>query len=169
MPSPAKQKGSGYERACAQFLTDLYNESFTRVPNSGAFIGGKNSTRKDFLSESQIRSFKGDIIPGDSFPRLVIECKFYADFPFHQLFTGSVKILDTWLAQIMQTSDPQDINLLLLKFNRKGQFVAVPYTMPGLTVENHLVYDSSAHGSWVIMEHATFWRLNSELIRQLSK
>lgn len=164
-----KQKGNSFERSVANFLTELYSEQFLRVPSSGAFIGGKNITRKDSLSEAQIRNCKGDIIPGESFPRLNIEAKSYADFPFHQLFTGKVKLLDTWIEQCVSVEDPGDLSLVIMKFNRKGQFVAIRYTTPGLTVENHLVYDSESHGSWIIMEHSAFWRLNSEVIKNLSK
>ena len=75
MGSKSKTKGKIYEREVANFLSDLYNESFTRVPHSGAFIGGQNFSRIQNLSENQTRGFKGDIIPPDSFPLLVIEAK----------------------------------------------------------------------------------------------
>ena len=35
----SKNKGKAYERDVANFLTELYQESFTRVPYSGAFVG----------------------------------------------------------------------------------------------------------------------------------
>jgi len=65
MPSKSKIKGSAFEREMAKFLSEKYDESFVRVPNSGAYIGGKNQKRTDVLSEGQIRAFKGDIIPPD--------------------------------------------------------------------------------------------------------
>lgn len=167
MPSKAKTKGAGYERQIADFLTTLYGEKFLRAPGSGAYVGGKNSARKEFLHEGQTRVFKSDIVPGQSFPRLNLEAKFYADFPFHQLFTGSVKLLDGWIDQATTAEDSGDLTMLCMKFNRRGQYVAVRYTTPGLRVENHLVYDSEQHGSWVIMEHDRFWRLNSEVVRNL--
>ena len=37
--SKSKNKGKTYEREVANFLTELYGESFTRVPYSGAFVG----------------------------------------------------------------------------------------------------------------------------------
>ena len=37
----SKNKGKLFEREIANFLSDLYGESFTRVPYSGAFVGGK--------------------------------------------------------------------------------------------------------------------------------
>ncbi len=162
-----KQKGNSFERSVADFLTKLYGEKFLRVPSSGAFIGGKNIVRKDVLSESQIRNFKGDIIPGESFPRLNLECKSYADFPFHQLFSGKVKILDTWISQCVSVEDQGDLSMLVMKFNRKGQYVAVRAEMVGLQCKNHLVYDSPTLGSWVIMEHGQFWELNADAVKNL--
>ena len=85
MTSPQKAKGSGFEREVAKFLSDLYGESFIRAPGSGAYIGGKNQHRTAILHEGQIRSFKGDIVPGQSFSKMNIECKFYEYFPFHLL------------------------------------------------------------------------------------
>ena len=79
MPSPSKNKGSGFERETAKFLSETYGESFIRAPGSGAYVGGKNQSRTEILHEGQIRSFKGDIVPGQSFHKLNIECKFYAD------------------------------------------------------------------------------------------
>ena len=63
MPSKSKAKGSSYERDLAKFLSEKYNGSFVRVPNSGAYIGGSNFHRATNLSEGQVRGFKGDIIP----------------------------------------------------------------------------------------------------------
>ena len=51
MSSKSKNKGKSWERDVCLFLSDLYNESFIRVPGSGAFIGGTNQFRKDYLSE----------------------------------------------------------------------------------------------------------------------
>ena len=93
MPSPQKQKGSGFEREIAKYLTDKYGESFIRAPGSGAYVGGKNQARTQFLHEGQIRSFKGDIVPGETFSKLNVECKFYADFPFHLLLSGECKVI----------------------------------------------------------------------------
>jgi len=162
-----KQKGNSFERNVANFLTDLYGEQFLRVPSSGALIGGKNVVRKNTLSEAQIRNFKGDIIPGDSFPKLNLECKSYADFPFHQLFSGQVKILDTWISQCVAVEDPGDLSMLIMKFNRKGQFVAVKFSTPGLRVINNFVYASDQHDVWIIMEHEQFWKLNADTVKNL--
>lgn len=168
MPSTSKIKGSGFERDVAKFLTKLYGEQFIRAPGSGAYVGGSNSHRKELLHEGQIRSFKGDIVPGQSFPRFNAEAKFYADFAFHQLFDHSSQ-LETWLDQLMTAADPDDFNILFMKFNRKGQFVAVQANIPDLQAStNHLVYCSVKHGSWMIYSLEKFFELNSGVVKILS-
>ena len=49
MPSPQKAKGSGWERDVARFLSGLYGETFIRAPGSGAYVGGVNKSRKEYL------------------------------------------------------------------------------------------------------------------------
>ena len=123
----AKVKGSSFEREIAQKLSDLTGESFIRAPSSGAYIGGANAKRKEMLHEGQIRSFKGDIIPGPSYDKWNIECKFYKDFPFHLLFQDRpIPILEDWINQLMEVADDGDLNLLFMKFNRKGVYVLYP-------------------------------------------
>lgn len=168
MPSPSKQKGNSFERQIAQFLTNLYGETFIRAPGSGAYVGGINAARKQFLHEGQIRSFKGDIVPGQSFSKFNAECKSYKDFPFHQLFQGSVKILDQWIQQCIDVADDDDFNIIFMKFNRKGTYVAVQaqpnYT--DLVFTRHFNYTSGLNGHWFIMDLELFFELNSDSIKR---
>jgi hypothetical protein len=169
MPSPSKNKGNSFERQIAQFLTELYGETFIRAPGSGAYVGGINNQRKQFLHEGQIRSFKGDIVPGQSFPKLNAECKSYKDFPFHQLYQGSVKILDLWIQQCVDAGDPGDFNIIFMKFNRKGTYVAVE-AQPNhtdLLFTRHFNYGSGLNGHWYIMDLELFFELNSDTVKQL--
>jgi hypothetical protein len=192
MTSTAKQKGNSYEREIAKFLSDLYGESFIRAPGSGAYVGGKNAQRRQFLHEGQVRSFKGDIVPGQSFPRLNAECKSYKDFPFHQLFTGEVGILDKWIEQCMAVADRDDFNILFMKFNRKGKYVAFENkprdhlklstlklntetnslnhteTNSIFNLKNFITYDSKKYGSWTFMDHETFFTFNAEQFKGLT-
>jgi hypothetical protein len=171
MTSASKNKGNAFERQTADFLTQLYGERFMRAPGSGAYIGGKNTHRKQTLHEGQIRTFKGDIIPGESFPRFNAECKSYQDFPFHQLFTGSARILDGWIQQCLDVADPGDFNIIFMKFNRKGTFVAVqaqPNTSP-LHFTRHFNYTAGLHGHWMIMDHELFWELNADVVKDICR
>ncbi len=167
MPSPQKAKGSGYERVVAKFLTETYGETFIRAPGSGAYVGGKNQVRKEVLHEGQIRSFKGDIVPGQSFTKMNAECKFYKDFPFHLLLTGKCAQLDSWLDQLLDVEDEGDLNILFMKFNRIGQYIAVQskYTW---VMDSCLLYMSPTYGEWIITEFDSFFNLNKELVKNYS-
>ena len=138
------------------------------APGSGAYVGGKNQVRKEFLHEGQIRSFKGDIVPGQSFTKMNAECKSYKDFPFHQLFQGSCKQLDEWIDQCVAVADEGDFNIIFMKFNRKGKFIAVEFdknTDLPLFVERHFLYDSAKWGRWAVMDYDKFWTLNRDMVR----
>ena len=167
MTSPQKAKGSGFEREIAKYLSEKYSESFIRAPGSGAYVGGKNQVRKEVLHEGQIRSFKGDVVPGQSFKRMNIECKFYADFPFHLLLTGDCKVIDAWIDQLMDVADEHDVNLLFMKFNRKGRYVAVQSKLTWVS-DNFVYYTSKKHGDWTIFEFDSFFALNTELLKTYS-
>jgi hypothetical protein len=170
MPSPSKIKGSGFEREVAKFLSDTYGESFIRNNSgSGAYIGGANHIRKNTLSEAQIRHAKGDIIPPESFAKFNAEAKFYADFAFHQLL-NTATLLEDWLSQLMIVADTDDINILFMKFNRKGRFVAVQAIHPWVTTNtSHVRYVSPKFGEWMIYSFENFFNLNSTLLKSLSK
>jgi Holliday junction resolvase len=183
MTSPSKNKGNSFEREIAQFLTGLYGETFIRAPGSGAYVGGSNSRRKEVLHEGQIRSFKGDIVPGQSFPRLNAECKSYADLPFHQLFSGNVKQLDSWIVQCLDASDAGDANIIFMKFNRKGRYILfqiattdttsrdtsqdIKDTTSTLSFTNHFIYQSPGKGTWVLMSQDKFFELNAAQFKNL--
>ena len=167
MPSPQKQKGSSFEREVAVFLSNLYQESFIRAPGSGAYVGGKNQVRTQILHEGQIRSFKGDIVPGQSFPKFNAECKSYADFPFHLVLAGDCKVLDGWLQQMMDVADPDDFNILFMKFNRKGRFVVVQSKYTWIT-DQFMYYTSAKLGDWLVIDFDHFFKLNKDLVKKYS-
>ena len=167
MPSPQKAKGSSFEREVANFLSKTYGESFIRAPGSGAYVGGKNQARTEFLHEGQIRSFKGDIVPGQSFSKFNAECKSYADFPFHLVLTGNCKVLDTWLKQLMDVADDGDLNILFMKFNRKGKFVVVQSKNTWVT-DQFTYYSSKDLGDWILMDYDHFFKHNKDLLKAYS-
>lgn len=164
MTSPQKAKGSSFEREVANFLSKLYGESFIRAPGSGAYVGGKNQSRKEFLHEGQIRSFKGDIVPGKTFTKFNAEAKSYADFPFHLLMTGKCKVIDGWIKQLMDVAEDDDCSVLYMKFNRKGKFVAVQSKYTWIA-DNFIHYNSDSSGEWIIMEFEHFFKLNKDLLK----
>ena len=169
----SKDKGKTFERDIANYLSTLYEESFTRVPQSGAYVGGQNAVRKEQLSENQIRGFKSDIIPPDGWGHLNIECKAYADFPFHQLFQDKeIPILNTWIQQTYDAADEGDFNLIIMKFNRRGRFVMYEKeaSIRKAGHQMHLVssYQYAYYKDWIMMDFDQFWFANKGLVKELS-
>ena len=156
MSSKSKNKGKGFEREVCKLLGELYNDNFERVPHSGAFVGGINAVRKSTLTENQIKAFKGDIIPPDHWRFFNCECKNYADFPFHQLLQAKpIPILEQWIEQTLDAHDEGDIDLLFMKFDRKGIYLAFPKEFRTIfKLDRHIHYNSQNYGSWTI----TFWQ-----------
>jgi hypothetical protein len=165
--SKSKNKGNSFERELATFLSTTYGDSFVRAAHSGAYLGGTNTHRKDHLSENQVKSFKGDIIPPDTWNKFNAEAKSYADFPFHLILTGECKVLDGWIGQLMDVADPDDVNILFMKFNRKGRYVAVQSKLTWVT-DNFMYYTSIKHGDWIIMEFDSFFNFNTNLLKTYS-
>ena len=175
MAAKSKNKGKGFEREIANFLSGLHEESFIRVPASGAYVGGANAVRKDTLSEGQIRGAKSDIIPPDSWKYLNIECKNYADFPFHHLLHNKkIPLLDSWIEQLLEPADEYDLNLLVMKFNRKGRYIAFETRIADLGLparlytSRHVEYrHTNTNTNWYYTEFDDFWSLNKTTVKDL--
>ena len=168
MPSPQKAKGSAWERDVAKFLTGLYGETFIRAPGSGAYVGGTNKVRKEILHGGQVRAFKGDIVPGQSFPKFNAECKSYKAFPFHRLVQPyPIPQLEEWISQLMDVADIGDFNILIMKFNQIGKFIAIESKHKSKS-KNYIDYWSNTTGSnWRISDYEEFFTRNSDLVKSL--
>ena len=168
----SKNKGKSYERDVANFLSELYGESFTRVPYSGAFVGGQNIKRTATLSEDQTRGYKGDIHPGPSFPKLVIEAKNYAEFSWPSLALNKTSAqLDDWIQQAIDSCEPGDMWLLCIKITRQGQFVLWDpnmWSMPYLNTRNGPDF-VNAYKQYVYKEYDAFWKTHAEWVKTHSK
>lgn len=151
MPSKQKVKGSAWEREVAKHLSEIYELPFIRIPTSGAYLGGVNAYRRTGLTEGQILSRRGDIQPPDGWNRWNCECKSYAEFPFHQLFTGEVKLLDSWINQVYDVAEADDLNVIFMKISRKGKWVAYEDNAK-FQVEESLKYKK-----WVFCAWEKFW------------
>lgn len=169
MSKKSKDKGKSWERDIATDLSLKYGESFIRVPHSGAYIGGKNQARKEFLHEGQIRSMKGDIIPPLDWKYFNCEAKNYADFPFHNLYNSDVKQLESWLEQLLDVADTNDLNILIFKITRKGKYIAVQLDKDWDTSIPHTQYHSTKTGIWLIFDYDLFWQYNLTQVEKLSK
>ena len=167
MSSKSKTKGSNWEREIAKHLSELYSESFIRVPGSGAYVGGKNSVRKEVLHEGQIRAMKGDIIPPLDWHHFNCEAKNYAELPFHQLVQEECKQLESWLNQIYDAADEGDLNILIIKITRKGKYVAVQEGNHWQK-QAHFLYHSEKYGYWQIYDYDLFWKNNHQAVKNQS-
>jgi hypothetical protein len=119
VPSSSKSKGNRGEREVADRLSKLFKLNFERVPNSGAFVGGKNSSRLLRLSKTQKLLTEGDLIVPEELYNMKIECKSYKKFSWFQIFTSS-KQLDDW---IQQAEDTDKIWFLTFKISYCGTCV----------------------------------------------
>ena len=168
MTSKSKTKGSSWERDIVKDFSRIFNSSFLRTPSSGAFLGKSNKVRKEILHDGQIRIMKGDIIPPDNWKYFNCEAKNYADFPFHQLIQDECKQLETWLSQLMDVSDPDDLNILIFKITRKGKYVAVQNNIDWDHSSPYIYYKSSTHNDWKIFDYDNFLEYNASLIEYIS-
>lgn len=167
MTSKQKAKGNAFEREVAKYLTDTYSLSFHRIVNSGAYVGGSNAHRKASLDEHQGKAFRGDINAPDSWRYFNSEAKSYADLAFHQLMTECTQ-LERWLEQLMAVAEDKDVNILFMKFNRKGRYVAVQANIDWVKNTSHVVYNSPASGSWLIFEFSNFFKSNTGTLETYS-
>lgn len=170
MPSASKNKGSGFEREFAKFLTGVFGLPFMRASGSGAYIGRKNAFRKQHMSENQIRAAKSDIISPDELPLLVLETKFYKDFRFHQLFNNEeCPQLNEWIDQVEATIDTGDVWFVVFKINLRGIYVAVSSQFSeSMIFKNHCQYQYKKQ-VFKITEAKSFFETNKDEIARLSK
>jgi hypothetical protein len=161
MATKGKAKGNSGERKIADFLTGLYGQKFMRVPNSGAFLGGANAFRKAQLDEGQIATFKADLIPPSNMRKLVIESKFYGEFPFHNLFRNvDVPLLDKWIKQAKDSADTGDLWIVVFRINHKGSYAVFDQGhLPGFAIKDHVRYQDT-----VITDFESFFTDNKEQI-----
>jgi hypothetical protein len=156
MPSKSKNKGNVFERETADHLTRVFGHNFERVPNSGAFVGGKNNFRYDSLSKSQQLIYEGDILVPDELDHLKIECKNYKEFAFNHLFSQN-KTLDVWIEQAISNIKTW---FLIFKITRRGSYVlmsdktfhAIQPSLPHNTYTKYKCYYIVTHDQF--FEHA---------------
>lgn len=160
MPSRAKAKGNAWERDVAKHLSEVFNENFMRVPNSGAYTGGANVFRVDNLTETQKRMMDGDIIVPESISNWKIECKNYKDLDFHGFFTKS-RQLDEWIKQ----AESGLKWFLVVKITRKCKFVCFSeYYRRIFRFLNYTYYKS-----YILADYTNFFENNFEKMRELNE
>ena len=125
MGSKSKNKGKAYEREVAKLLSNVFKENFERVPNSGAFTGGKNASRRERLDTEQEKMFVGDIIPPSSWD-IVIECKNHkrSSEEIINILKGSSTLLNNWIKEVRYDANGK-FHMLFFKVPYHGSFIAL--------------------------------------------
>lgn len=118
MPSKSKIKGNNFELKISKLLTRIYNESFTRTPNSGAMTGGKNNNNN--YSSDQVLFFRSDIMPpNNKWKNFSCECKSYKKF--------SDSLLEDWINQITINNDLNIFNFIIYNINYEGMKIVFDF------------------------------------------
>ncbi len=131
----SKQKGNAFERKTANTLSARFKDflgvekGFIRHSDSGAYFGGKNSSRTE-THLAEIQTF-GDILCPKHF-RWTIEAKNYKDpLTLNAILTQQSKQLDDWIAQAEQDANHANRHaLLVIKFNQCEPFVLLTEIYP---------------------------------------
>lgn len=162
MPSKQKIKGSNWEREIAKILSDTYQESFVRTIGSGAYIGGSNQYRASQLTTGQANAHRGDVTAPENWD-INIECKNYADLPFHQLITNNCPTLDKWIDQLLTVATPTSYNVIFIKITRKGSYILYPFD------ETYNLSRYIFYRNWVLQDLDTFLELNKDSLKRKAR
>jgi len=174
MSNANKNKGKGWERELAKHLSKVTGKSFTRVPNSGAFVGGKNFFRTETLSKEQIGMFEGDLITPKEWDHVRFECKFYKKMAWAKLFAPEGESqMNKWIEQVSQGTRPYWF--LCFKINNIGRFVLFLDNVKYI-YQNSLYYfippktdniSTTHYPPCKIVSMDTFFELNKDIIEGL--
>lgn len=168
----SKEKGKTWEREICKILGESLEGNFIRVPQSGAFIGGKNVVRKESMDAGQIKVSKGDIVPPDDMPYLNIEAKNYADLEFHHVIDGKSKTLDSWIDQTETPAEPGDISFTIFKITRKGSWIVFSESLKqNFDLSSYVVYKRDVKGvekTYIVTSFEKFLNDNKNQIKRLA-
>lgn len=145
----SKNKGSAFERTCANLLSKRFEEytgiekSFRRNADSGSFFGGSNKTRTS-THNTETAAF-GDLICPSAF-KFAVECKHYKTPPtFSSVMNTQVPQWDGWIAQSDQDSAMSGrAPLLIVKYNNVEVLAFVRESFPSLQLR-HVYKDRNVY------------------------
>ena len=126
----SKSKGSSFERNMATEFSELFKDTFKRVPQSGAIVGGLNRLKMHELRSDAQEILAGDLIVPRWFP-FSVELKNYGVDTGPNMYTlleNNSAVLDGWIEQsIADATFARKKYLLLFKITRKSSYVCVNY------------------------------------------
>jgi len=160
-----KNKGKAYERVVAKHLSSVFELNFERVPNSGAFVGGKNIETAKKLSDEQLLLMDGDIIMPIELSHVSIECKWYKDFSWKSLFSAKGEShLNQWIEQVSETTKP--FWFICFKINNCGEYVVYLDNDEYNVQANYNVYIKDGN-KYIITSMINFFENNKESILKM--
>lgn len=165
----SKTKGKNGERELAKILEEYFLSKFIRVPNSGAYIGGKNIIREKKLEDNQIKILKGDIITPEILNNIIFECKFYKNFPLRNCLRENFSLLESWIDQI-ETVVSKEIWFLCIKSNNQGWIILFEDNLSkNFLIKNYLKYNSKIKNkNYILCDLKIFLSDNKNKIISLS-
>lgn len=126
----SKAKGSTFERKIANEFSERWNDTFKRVPQSGAIVGGLNRLKMHMLREDAQEILAGDIICPRWFP-FSVELKNYGPENGPNMYTlleTDSKVLDEWLEQAKGDAVfARKKYMVMFNITRRSCFIAVDY------------------------------------------
>lgn len=130
----SKKKGNRGENELAKMLCERFGEgSFKRTPSSGAYTGGINREKAEYLPWEAKITLASDIITPSNF-NFIIEHKFYQEVNFWNIFSEKSQWLE-WMEQAQH--DAEFVNkepMVIVKYNRHPRLciLSAPYLMDKL-------------------------------------
>lgn len=126
----SKSKGNTFERAIANEFSERWNDTFKRVPQSGAIVGGLNRIKMHMLREDAQEILCGDIICPRWFP-FSVELKNYGLDNGPNMYTileSDSIILEKWLEQAKGDAVfARKKYMILFNITRRSCFAVVDY------------------------------------------
>lgn len=158
MSIKSKQKGNSYERLIASEFSERFNDTFKRVPQSGAIVGGQNRSKNLQLREDAQEILAGDIICPKWFP-FSVETKNYGEKQapnFYTLLENDSSKLEEWLDQAKGDAEfAKKDYLILCKITRKSQYAIVDFETfkkkSSILPEKYIIYKGS-----IVIDKKTF-------------
>ena len=80
------------------------------------------------------------------------------------MYDKKIPLLEDWIVQTMEIAEDSDVNIIFMKFNRIGTYVAYQEHMNGIGWRSpiSITYKSEKNGCWIIASAEEFWKYNSD-------
>lgn len=126
----SKKKGNRFELMTAKDFSSRFKDTFKRVPQSGAIVGGLNRLKMHTLREDAQEILAGDLICPRWFP-FSVELKDYGVDTAPNMYTileNDQAVLDEWIEQAKKDAAfARKEWIVLFNITRRATYVCVDY------------------------------------------